>query len=392
MGFFSGRAAFARYKVAGAAPGLFGTDHLDRLAKQAIGKQRRASSDGVQVGWTAGDHLLDTRFDLAKNVVADTLHFALRVDSEKLPADLMRAYTQMELHALSAKNPSGLPSARQKREARDTARERLEEEAKDGRYLKRKTYDLLWDGLSNELLVGATAMAVVDRLHVLFQMTFEHGFEPITAGRQAFTLAEPRSQTRGVDDAGPAAFVPALASGEVAWVLDEASRDFLGNEFLLWLWYVTDAETDTLKLADGSEVAVMLARTLTLECPRAQTGKETITSDGPTRLPEARRAVQAGKLPRKAGLTLVRHDAQYELTLTAETLAVSGAKLPPPEEESDRTRLEERVGRLRSLIETLDLLYDAFGQRRHSAEWPKELVKMQKWLAREERSRMPAAG
>ena len=69
----------------------------------------------------------------------------------------------------------------------------------------------------------------------------------------------------------------------------------------------------------------MLARTLTLECPRGQTGKETIPSDGPTRLPEARRAIQAGKLPRKAGLILVRHDNQYELTLQAETLAVSGA-------------------------------------------------------------------
>ena len=68
----------------------------------------------------------------------------------------------------------------------------------------------------------------------------------------------------------------------------------------------------------------MLARTLTLECPRGQTGSESITSDGPTRLPEARRAIQAGKLPRKAGLTLVRHEQQYELTLQAETLAVGG--------------------------------------------------------------------
>jgi hypothetical protein len=31
--------------------------------------------------------------------------------------------------------------------------------------------------------------------------------------------------------------------------------------------------------------------------------------------PEARRAIQSGKLPRKVGLTVVRHDQQYELTL-----------------------------------------------------------------------------
>src|SRR5438067_2244269 len=142
MGFFSGRLTFARYRVAAAAPRLFGPDHLDRLAAHQAGRQRLASPDGVEVGWTAGDHVLDTRFDLAKNVVNDTLRFALRIDSQKLPTDLLRAYYQVELEALAADNPSGRPSARQKREARDAARERLEAEAKDGRFLRRKIIEL----------------------------------------------------------------------------------------------------------------------------------------------------------------------------------------------------------------------------------------------------------
>src|SRR5262249_30187759 len=150
-----------------------------------------------------------------------------------------------------------------------------------------------------------------------------------------------------VDDASPSVFVPGAAVSEVAWLPDEANRDFLGNEFLLWLWYVLDSQSDTLELADKSEVTALFARTLTLECPRGQTGKESILSAGPTRLPEARRAIQAGKLPRKAGLTLVRHDNQYELTLQAETLALTGARLPTPEADEDRARLEERVTLLR---------------------------------------------
>src|SRR5438046_2494790 len=186
MGFFSGRVTCTRFRVVGHSPGMFGPEHLERLEARAAGKQKTMAADGVEVGWAAGDHILDTRFDLAKNIINDALHFAVRIDQQKLPADLLRAYAQVELEALASKNPSGLPSARQKREARQTARERLEDEAKDGRYLKRKTYELLWDGLSNELLVGATAVTVIDRLHSLFQQTFERGFEPLAAGRQAF--------------------------------------------------------------------------------------------------------------------------------------------------------------------------------------------------------------
>jgi hypothetical protein len=387
MGFFTGRASFLRFKVSGPAPRLFDDEHIDRLADRQAGRQRIAAADGVETGWTAGDHVLDTDFHLAKNIINDTLHFELRVDVDRLPSDLMRAYTAVELKALMKNNPSGFPSARQKREAKEIARERLEQEAKDGRFRKRKCFPVLWDKLSNEVLFGATSVAQVDRLCSLFEQTFQRELECVTAGPRAFHLAELHNRTRQVDDSAPSAFVPGVTPADVAWIADESSRDFLGNEFLLWLWYVTETETDTFKLADDSEVTVMMARTLTLECPRGQTGHETISHEGPTRLPEARRAIQSGKLPRKAGLTLVRHDQQYELAIHAETLAVGGAKLPaPPEDVTDaRAKLDERATQLRSLVETLDLLYDAFGRRRFGKEWEDDLAGMQRWLKREER-------
>jgi hypothetical protein len=364
---------------------LFGPDHLAKLAAHVVGRPRIVSADGIETGWLAGDHILDTRFDLAKNVINDMLFFALRIDANKLPGDLLRAYYQVDLEVLSAGNPSGRPSARQKREAKESARDRLEHEAHDGRFLKRKMIEVVWDRLAKEVYFGTTSLTYIDRLLTLFEQTFDTGFEAVTAGRRAFQLAELHQHSRNVDDAEPAVFIPGLSPTNVAWVLDEHSRDFAGNEFLLWLWYRLETDDDTFKLGDDSEVAVMLARTLTLECPRGQTGHETISHEAPTRLPEARRAIRAGKMPRKAGLTLVRYDSQYEFTLHAETLGIGSARLPPVEEEENRARLDERANQLRALIETLDLLYDAFGQVRFSHEWPKELAKMQKWLQREER-------
>jgi hypothetical protein len=379
MGFFSGRASYVRFRVSGRAPRTFGPDYLEQLNGFMIGTQRVAAADGSSVGWIAGDHILDTAFELEKNIINDCLHFALRVDTLKVPGDLLRAYTHVELQGIMEGSPSPAPSLRQKREARERAKERLEREAADGRFLQRKAVPVLWDGLANELHFGATSLSAIERMVTLFQQTFNRKFEMLSAGRQAFLQAEARNQMRAVDDASPSAFVQGF-HGELAWAPDEANRDFLGNEFLLWLWFYLETEGDTLKLMDDSEATVMLARTLSLECPRGQTGRESIQSEGPTRLPEAHRAIQAGKLPRKVGLTVVRHDAQYELTLQAETLAVNSARLPVPEGDDDHARHVERVNQIRHLNETLDLLYNAFGERRFNPDWPKELSRIRKWL------------
>lgn len=381
MGFFTGRVTFSRYRLQGSAPRLFGPEHLDQLASQMAGHSRVASADGVEAGWSAGDHILDVQFDLAKNVIADMLQFAMRVDTTKLPSDLLRAYYAIDLAALASQNPSGNASARQKKEAKESSRDRLEEEAKDGRYLKRKLTPVVWDRLSNELLVGTNSLSQIDRLLTLWGGTFGGGFEAVTAGRQAYRMAEVRAQTRNVDDASPSGFVPGVTPSDFAWVLDETSRDYVGNEFLLWLWWTLENESDTITLADGSEVAVMMARTLTLDCPRAQTGHETITCEGPTRLPEAKKAIQSGKMPRKAGLTLVRHDQQYEFTLHAETLSVGSCKMPPIDEPDERVALETRAGQIRDLIETIDLLFDVFAAQRFGGDWNGTLTKVQKWLA-----------
>jgi len=387
MGFLNGRVTALRFKVSGHAPKLFDSEHIDRLGDRAAGRQKIASADGIETGWSAGDSILDTNFTLEKNIVNDALLFELRIDTDKIPADLLRAYYDVELKALTKDNPSGFASARQKREAKQIAHERLEEEGRDGRFKKRKCIPVMWDRLTNEVLFGASSLSQVDRLCGLFEQTFGMSLECMTAGNRAYSLAEPVQRTRAVEDAACSIFVPGTTPTETYWICDDASRDFLGNEFLLWLWFQTDMLTDTFKLADDSEVALMFARILALDCPRAQTGNEAFASEGPSRLPEARRGAQAGKLPRKAGFTAVRHDQQYEFKLHAETMAIASAKLPPLPEgiTGSRAKLEERITQVRSLHETLDLLYSHFLDRRLTASWVDELFEMQRWLKREER-------
>lgn len=376
MGFLNGRVTYVRFRVSGDSPLPFGEDILEQVSLHAIGRHGAADpTDGVTTGWAGGDHVLDTTFELSKNIVNDALHLAMRVDTDKIPGTLLKAYTKIETDLRARENPSGFPTKAQRAEAKEAARIRAEAEAADGRFRRLAHYPVLWDGQTNSLYIGATSASVIDKLLTLFRETFDRSLEPITAGSLTQALSP-------VETFGPVGFVSEDAGfTSVAWAGEHADRpDFLGNEFLIWLWHTLQNESDIIALADGSEATVMVTKTLTLDCPRGETGRDQLTNEGPTRLPEAFRALQAGKLPRKAGLIIVRHGQQYELTLQAESLAVSGANLPKLEGASGREIQVARIDLLRHLVETLDLLYDAFARRRTGPEWSNDLGRIRRWL------------
>ena len=193
---------------------------------------------------------------------------------------------------------------------------------------------------------------------------------PLTSTRLATEWAAEARRRKALGDAAPSRFLAGGQGPVIQWWNGQTGNvDFLGNEFLLWLWWHWETESDTIDLSDGSEVAGMFARTLSLQCPRGESGKGTISSDNPTSLPEAMQAIRTGKLPRKAGLTLVRHGQQYELTLQAETFAVSGARIRIEEKVEGRSMVEERIEGLRGLQETLELLFQAFCNVRIGKRW-----------------------
>lgn len=382
MGFLSGRVTYLRYRVGGAGPLPFSEDLIEKALSHAIGKHGAGeSNDGVTVGWAGGNHVLDETIDLDKNVVNDALHLAIRVDTDKIPSSLLKAYTRIETDARAGLNPSGVANKAQRQEAKEAAKARAEAEAADGRFRRRASYPVLWDGQANVLYAGVTSLSVLDRIRTLFRETFDLTLEPITAGSLAQTQAEVRGEGRAVEDNGPVVYSMEGGGSTVAWTdSDASSRDFWGNEFLLWLWHTLQVDGDTILLPDGSEATVMVAKTLLLDCPRGETGRDQLTNAGPTRLPEAFRALQAGKLPRKAGLIVVRHGLQYELTFQAETLAVSGAAVPKAEGRGPQEVHWARLDSLRHLAETLDLLFDAYGRRRIGPHWSGELGRIRDWL------------
>ncbi|HEY8748502.1 MAG TPA: hypothetical protein VIM11_11040, partial [Tepidisphaeraceae bacterium] len=348
MGFASGSVSFRRFAVVGKGPQAVDEKMLERLSKNALRPTEMGAPEEVEYGWSGGRHVLDGDFSFDHNVFADAVHFALRVDTNKVPGELKKAWQAMEEDAAAAGNPSGFISKSQKREVKDSIQGKIDEELRSGKFRRSRLLPILWD-VPSSILYSPASNANFEKLAEIFERTFGLELNPLSAGQLALRKLEAIGRRREYEDARPTRFVPGpTGEGEYPdypWVAKGPEpKDFLGNEFLLWLWHEADHRNGTIKTEDAGEVTIYIDKALDVDCAYGQTGKDFIRGDAPSRMAEARDALRSGKVPRKAGFVIDAFRQQFMFNLNAETMALSTVKLPEVEDaETPRVLFEERI-------------------------------------------------
>ena len=389
MGFAAGSVSFARFAVVGEHPKEIDQSILDRLGELTLETGEYGVPEEVEYGWCGGRHILDRHFSFENNVYTDALNFAMRIDTNRVPAELKHAYQSIEEEALAAQNPSGFISKNQKREAKDSVRRKIESELKEGRFRRSKLIPMLWDFATQTLLTSATSTSA-EKLHELFERTFGLKLEPLTAGTLANRYLAAKGKRRDYEDARPTRFIHG-PEGESQWPdypwtsKGDQPKDYLGNEFLLWLWHELENHHGLIK-TEKTEVSLLIDHTLQLDCAYGLSGKDTLRATGPTRMPEAQDALRTGKLPRRCGLVLEFGGHQMTLFFNPESFFCSGVKLPDVEEaETPRVVFEERIAMLRELSQSLDSLFHTFLTTRASATWESKTSTIRRWIAHQPR-------
>jgi hypothetical protein len=382
MAFLSGSLTFERFRILAPEVRMFAPEHLERMQELTAGEYQPNAEDQVHLGFLGGAHLFDQTFELEKNVFNDALHFAMRVDTNQVPSAIRKAWMQMELAAIMAENPHRKPTKREKEEAREAVEQRAEAEVASGKYLRMSQVPALWDAPSSMMYFGASSASACGSFADLMSYAFDMELDRISSGYLAGQWAQAHGTTTALDNVRPTIFHPEHTGGDATWANTDATHpDFLGNEFLLWLWHTLEHDSDTIKLSDDTDATVMFSKSLSLECPAGISGRETISAEIPTRLPEALEAIRSGKMPRKAGLTMVRLGQQYELTLQAESFSVCGAKVQKDEDAQGREVFESRIEAVRQLSETIDLLFEAFCRVRLSSGWEEQVQRISQWVS-----------
>jgi hypothetical protein len=155
---------------------------------------------------------------------------------------------------------------------------------------------------------------------------------------------------------------------------------FLGREFLIWLWFESEqfeAEFEIPRYV----FKLWFEGQITLEVNKEERECSKLSGVAPSATSEAREALRQGKYPTQARLHLEHDERQYTFMLAAETLGISGVKLPALIKEEEEERFFERMYLIEELETMIEGLFAQFLALKLSASWSTHILPaIQGWI------------
>ena len=156
-------------------------------------------------------------------------------------------------------------------------------------------------------------------------------------------------------------------------------RRFMGREFVVWLWFESELQETNLQPSGVDPCSMWLEAQITLVLEKEESR---LKGAIPASSPEAKEALRQGKLPKEAKMRLVRGEREYAWTLKAESLWLSGLKLPTQLKKNDEKHevFYERMMLLEDIEATLGALFSDFVRLRLSDAWEEDVApRMKSW-------------
>ncbi len=159
-------------------------------------------------------------------------------------------------------------------------------------------------------------------------------------------------------------------------------KAFLGREFMTWLWFRSD-EDPVIELPGGRRCEVEFLEQLALESVYGDAKSSVLKGESPATSPEAAVALREGKKVRRARIKFCRDGNDWIGVIDAETLSVSGLKMPAvgrlPFDEAIELRMEH-FGEFETMF--AELYHEFLDRRLEASTWDAELKTIRAWAGR----------
>ena len=167
-----------------------------------------------------------------------------------------------------------------------------------------------------------------------------------------------------------------------------AEKRFLGQEFLTWLWFKSEARGGTVEIPEVGDVLVVFEKHMLLEYGEGDSREKIICQGLQAELKEARTGLRMGKKLEQARILLGTGEYEWNVTVRASMFDFKSVKTPKTMATSDESddeaavegRILEKIGLYEHALKLFDELFRVYLNVRLSTSWPQELEKLRGWI------------
>ncbi len=339
-------------------------DVVERFSKNALPPLNTLAQEELH-GWVAGRHLLDSNINEGSAYVGGYLRLTLTKAVKKIPSSLLNAECAMEEVAHMEAEGVEFVNQTARREIKEQVRERLLPQMPP----QLQGIDFVHDPATNFVYSTATSDSQTEAFQLNYQSTVGHGVEPA----DPFGLAL-RIFHKDVRDWAPESFSPDVEAG----MCDGNA----GREFMMWLWYTAEQNMGGTDIEHVGNIAMNIEGPLVLVNEGGGAHETVIKKGNPLNSSEARTALLAGKMLKRAKVNMALGEQVWSFTMDADEFKFSGMKIPPTESYDATSRFAERMVHLDMFRRIFFGFFKMFVDvRTDSQKWKEVVEAMREWVA-----------
>lgn len=356
MSFESGSVSFRMFYVPVEIPE---TIH-ERFADEVLGSIDFITDDEL-TGWVGARHLLDREIHEGSAWPGGHLRLTLCQAQRKIPASLLRAECRIEEAVWMQTEGRDYVNRQTRSEIKQQVTERLLPEMPP----TLKGIDFCYDRAAGILYATALSEKQLDAFLINFTKTTGAKLIPVDPASAAWSEAQCRTNQWPL----------------WSFAADQWADCSPGREFLMWLWFMSEAKGGHAELPGGGSFAALVEGPLLFD--QEEQGETIVRKGEPMLSAETRAALLSGKKLRRAKLTLARSDEEaWSVTLDADEFIFRSLKLPKTEAIDAAGRFMERMEQIDTFRQAFFGLYTTFCKLRDDAASRNALGKeMKAWMA-----------
>lgn len=160
----------------------------------------------------------------------------------------------------------------------------------------------------------------------------------------------------------------------------QTNRNFLGREFLTWLWFKSETQNHKIKTKNLGEFQLFIDNKIILSSASGSVRENSLKGNSPAYAREASAALSSGKLLSEAKFILQNQELHWSFSISADDLSLRTIRLPNVAKETSKEHFTQRIAYGRMLNDIIDELYKEYMDLRLTNKFKEEANLIREWL------------